>query len=264
MKSEIIFRDFPYIWLRILSLSVYFRCLQPESEFNSSDLFFWTSFQSNSCRFAARALRPRKLLSLQNCFAARAFHPAYDRASRWILAKSLRSQSNPDPRKPSNPCNLDSRKPPFTLANSPAARVEWKKFRIEKSELRRRSRNENKTISQIKSYESNFKTILMNELRRTSNQMFRTLCCDDCGILCDDERYEYQEMKRSLLKKLCTTLFRRKILSNESKKRCWDTCFMRVSSSSSSEFFWKGILAANPHYRSHFAQSHHSYHQNDS
>jgi hypothetical protein len=56
MKSEIIFRDFPYIWLRFLPLSVYSRCLQSESELNSSDLFFWISFQSNSCRFAVRAI----------------------------------------------------------------------------------------------------------------------------------------------------------------------------------------------------------------
>jgi hypothetical protein len=30
--------------------------LQLESELNSSDLFFWISFQSNSCRFAVRAI----------------------------------------------------------------------------------------------------------------------------------------------------------------------------------------------------------------
>jgi hypothetical protein len=56
MKSEIIFRNFFYIWLRFLSLSIYFRCLQFESELNSNDLFFWISFQSNLCRFAVRAI----------------------------------------------------------------------------------------------------------------------------------------------------------------------------------------------------------------
>jgi hypothetical protein len=56
IESEIIFRDFSYIWLRFLPLSVYSRCLQLESELNSNDLFFWTSFQSNSCRLAVKAL----------------------------------------------------------------------------------------------------------------------------------------------------------------------------------------------------------------
>jgi two-component SAPR family response regulator len=80
--------------------------------------------------------------------------------------------------------------------------------------------NEKKTISQIKTYESNFKTILMNELRRTLTQMSRTLFCDDYETFCDDERYEYQEMKRSLLKKLCTAPFRRKTPPDEPKKKC--------------------------------------------
>jgi hypothetical protein len=124
--------------------------------------------------------------------------------------------------------------------------------------------NENKTISQIRSYESNFKTTLMNELRRTSNQTCLTLFCKDYGTFCDDERYEYQKMKRSLLKKLCTTFFRRKTLSDRSKKRCWDAYLTRISSSSSLKFFWRRILIANPHHRFHFAQSYHLSHQNDS
>jgi hypothetical protein len=49
-------RFFSYIWLRFLPLSVYSRCLKSESELNSSDLFFWTSFQLNSCRSAVRAI----------------------------------------------------------------------------------------------------------------------------------------------------------------------------------------------------------------
>jgi formylmethanofuran dehydrogenase subunit B len=46
------------------------------------------------------------------------------------------------------------------------------------------------------------------------------LFCGDCGTLCEDEKYEYQEMKRSLLKKLCTTPFRRKPPPDEPKKKC--------------------------------------------
>ncbi len=96
-------------------------------------------------------------------------------------------------------------------------------------------------------------------LRRISNQMCSTLFCGDCGTLWEDEKYEYQEMKRSLLKKLYTTLFRRKPFSDESKKRCWDAYSTRILSSSSSEFTWRRILIANPHHRSHFAQSYHSH-----
>jgi hypothetical protein len=60
----------------------------------------------------------------------------------------------------------------------------------------------------------------MNELRRISNQMCPTLFRDDCEIFCEDEVYEYQEMKRSPLKKLCTTPFRRKTPPDEPKKKC--------------------------------------------
>ncbi len=74
MKLEIIFRDFFYIWFRFLSLSIYSRCLQFESELNSNDLFFWISFQSNSCRFAVRAI--------------------FDFCKHQILAKSLRNSLN--------------------------------------------------------------------------------------------------------------------------------------------------------------------------
>jgi hypothetical protein len=69
-------------------------------------------------------------------------------------------------------------------------------------------------------YEINTWTILMIELRRISNQMCSTLFCGDCGTLCEDEGYEYQEMKRSPLKKLYTTPSRRKTPQNEPKQKC--------------------------------------------
>ncbi len=56
MKQEIIFRDFSHIWLRFLFYQSTLAILQLESELNSNDLFFWISFQSNSCRFAVKAI----------------------------------------------------------------------------------------------------------------------------------------------------------------------------------------------------------------
>jgi hypothetical protein len=79
MKSEIIFRDFPYIWLRFLPLSVYPRCLAArERIWSAGDLFFWNS--SNHIRVASQSEQPRSpqvIKLLQNRSAVRAFYPAY-------------------------------------------------------------------------------------------------------------------------------------------------------------------------------------------
>jgi hypothetical protein len=75
MKSEIIFRNFSYIWLRFLSLSVYSRCLAArERIWSADDLFFWISF--NQIRVASQlehSLDFRKSLNpCKICFAVRA------------------------------------------------------------------------------------------------------------------------------------------------------------------------------------------------
>jgi hypothetical protein len=60
MKSEIIFRDFSYIWLRFLSLSVYSRCFAVrERIWSAGDLFLWISL--NQIRVASQSEQFRSL-----------------------------------------------------------------------------------------------------------------------------------------------------------------------------------------------------------
>jgi hypothetical protein len=95
MKSEIIFQNFSYIWLRFLSLSIYSRCLAVrERIWSTGDLFFWISF--NQIRVAPQSEHftphtiPQAAELLQNRFAVR----ASSIRQVVILAKLLRSQSN--------------------------------------------------------------------------------------------------------------------------------------------------------------------------
>jgi hypothetical protein len=75
MKSEIIFRDFPYIWLRFLPLSVYSRCpaARERIEFKRSILLNLVSIKFVPLRSQSNHIT----------------------ASHQTLAKLLRSQSNP-------------------------------------------------------------------------------------------------------------------------------------------------------------------------
>ncbi len=74
MKSKIIFRNFSYIWLRFLSLSVYYRCLVVREQiWSADDLFSWISF--NQIRVVSQSEQSRSsqaLEFLQNRFAVKA------------------------------------------------------------------------------------------------------------------------------------------------------------------------------------------------
>jgi hypothetical protein len=74
MKSEIIFRDFPYIWLRFLPLSIYSRCsaARERIEFKRSILLNLVSIKFVSLRSQSNLRFLQVIEFLQNRFADRA------------------------------------------------------------------------------------------------------------------------------------------------------------------------------------------------
>jgi hypothetical protein len=82
--------------------------------------------------------------------------------------------------------------------------------------------------------ESNFRKILRNKLRTISNQMYSTLACGIYEIFCEDEVYEYQEIRTSSSQNLCTSHFKKKVPPNEPKKK--SSIVLRNSSSTPSNY----------------------------
>jgi hypothetical protein len=82
--------------------------------------------------------------------------------------------------------------------------------------------------------ESNFRKILRDGLRTTSNQMYSTLACGIYEIFCGDEMYEYQEIRTSSSQNPCTPRFKKKVSSNGPKKK--SSIVLRNSSSTPSNY----------------------------
>ncbi len=78
-----------FIFINLLSLL----CSSRANWIKRSILLNLVSTKFVSLRSQSISPPPQVVESLQNYFAVRAFYPAYDSASRWILAKLLRSQS---------------------------------------------------------------------------------------------------------------------------------------------------------------------------
>jgi hypothetical protein len=112
MKWEIIFRDFLTFDLDFYLYQFILAALQFESELNSNDLFFWISFQSNSCRFAVKAIldfrkssnscrfafyfrkHNKSSNSCRFAFYLRKSLNFYNDVRFWITRKSIRKKTN--------------------------------------------------------------------------------------------------------------------------------------------------------------------------